>query len=146
MSGEPLLKHGPNDTYSSVFHGYTISKISLLCLFVCAVIHVIIYLWRYTFDCMPYIILKGPKHYAHTFTFLNHNNAHCTQSFTLTWELFSNDLYNLYLCLQQTIPPPQAAQTQPAIMQPSNEPPPYTESSAQRVNTDDLQKRQEVNY
>lgn len=95
MSGEPLLKHGPNDTYSSVFHGYTISKISLLCLFVCAVIHVIIYLWRYTFDCMPYIILKGPKHYAHTFTFLNHNNAHCTQSFTLTWELFSNDLYNL---------------------------------------------------
>lgn len=52
----------------------------------------------------------------------------------------------LYLCLQQTIPPPQAAQTQPAIMQPSNEPPPYTESSAQRVNTDDLQKRQEVNY
>lgn len=52
----------------------------------------------------------------------------------------------LCLCLQQTIPPPQAAQTQPAIMQPSNEPPPYTESSAQRVNTDDLQKRQEVNY
>lgn len=52
----------------------------------------------------------------------------------------------LYLCLQQTIPPPQAAPTQPAIMQPSNEPPPYTESSAQRVNTDDLQKRQEVNY
>lgn len=43
----------------------------------------------------------------------------------------------------QTIPPPQAAPTQPAIMQPSNEPPPYTESSAQRVNTDDLQKRQE---
>ncbi|XP_062617074.1 secretory carrier-associated membrane protein 1-like isoform X8 [Saccostrea cucullata] len=42
-----------------------------------------------------------------------------------------------------TIPPPQPAQTQPAIMQPSNEPPPYTESSAQRVDTADLQKRQE---
>nr|XP_011442227.2 secretory carrier-associated membrane protein 1 isoform X1 [Crassostrea gigas] len=49
-----------------------------------------------------------------------------------------NDTYS-----SQTIPPPQAAPTQPAIMQPSNEPPPYTESSAQRVNTDDLQKRQE---
>lgn len=145
MSGEPLLKHGPNDTYSSVFHGYTISKISLLCLFVCDVIHVIIYLWRYTFDCMPYIILKGPKHYAHTFTFLNHNNAHCTQSWHGScFQMIC--IICLYLCLQQTIPPPQAAQTQPAIMQPSNEPPPYTESSAQRVNTDDLQKRQEVNY
>nr|XP_022331387.1 secretory carrier-associated membrane protein 1-like isoform X1 [Crassostrea virginica] len=43
----------------------------------------------------------------------------------------------------QTIPPPQPAQTQPAIMQPSNPPPPYTESSAQKVDTADLQKRQE---
>ncbi|XP_048734315.1 secretory carrier-associated membrane protein 1-like isoform X9 [Ostrea edulis] len=43
----------------------------------------------------------------------------------------------------QTVPPPQPAQTQPAIMQPSNDPPPYTESSAQKVDTADLQKRQE---
>ncbi|XP_061173912.1 secretory carrier-associated membrane protein 1-like isoform X4 [Saccostrea echinata] len=50
--------------------------------------------------------------------------------------------YNSYS--SQTIPPPQPAQTQPAIMQPSNEPPPYSESSAQRVDTADLQKRQEV--
>ncbi|XP_062617070.1 secretory carrier-associated membrane protein 1-like isoform X4 [Saccostrea cucullata] len=50
--------------------------------------------------------------------------------------------YNSYS--SATIPPPQPAQTQPAIMQPSNEPPPYTESSAQRVDTADLQKRQEV--
>ncbi|XP_069138317.1 secretory carrier-associated membrane protein 1-like isoform X2 [Argopecten irradians] len=43
------------------------------------------------------------------------------------------------------IPPPQPSQPggQPAIMQPSEEPPPYSASSAQRVNTDDLQKRQE---
>lgn len=42
------------------------------------------------------------------------------------------------------IPPPRPAQTQPAILQPTEQPPPYTENSAQKINTDDLQKRQEV--
>lgn len=41
------------------------------------------------------------------------------------------------------IPPPRPAQTQPAILQPTEQPPPYTENSAQKINTDDLQKRQE---
>ncbi|KAK3098720.1 hypothetical protein FSP39_022388 [Pinctada imbricata] len=40
------------------------------------------------------------------------------------------------------VPPPQPS-SQPAIMQPSSDPPPYTESSAQRIDTADLQKRQE---
>lgn len=117
-------------------------KISLLCLFVCDVIHVVIYLWCYTCDCMPYIIL-----YAHTLHSLI-AIMHIVYSLFLWHERCFKMIciICLYLCLQQTIPPPQAAPTQPAIMQPSNEPPPYTESSAQRVNTDDLQKRQEVNY
>ncbi|XP_060576911.1 secretory carrier-associated membrane protein 1-like isoform X5 [Ruditapes philippinarum] len=39
-----------------------------------------------------------------------------------------------------TVPGPQAA---PAIMQPSNDPPPYTQSSAQRVDTSELERRQQ---
>lgn len=147
MSGEPLLKHGPNDTYSSVFLRYPISQ-NISPLFIC--------LWRYTCGYLSVMLhmwlyaiyhSQGPKHYAHTLhsliaimhivysLFLWHE--HCFKMICIIC---------LYLCLQQTIPPPQAAPTQPAIMQPSNEPPPYTESSAQRVNTDDLQKRQEVSY
>lgn len=38
------------------------------------------------------------------------------------------------------IPPPQSS---PAIMQPSNEPPPYTPSSAQRIDTSELERRQQ---
>ncbi|XP_071167002.1 secretory carrier-associated membrane protein 1-like isoform X1 [Mytilus galloprovincialis] len=41
-----------------------------------------------------------------------------------------------------SVPPPQPA-TQPAIMQPSEEPPPYAASGAQKIDTSDLQKRQE---
>lgn len=121
-------------------------KISLLCLFVCDVIHVVIYLWCYTCDCMPYIILRD-QNTAHTLHSLI-AIMHIVYSLFLWHERCFKMIciICLYLCLQQTIPPPQAAPTQPAIMQPSNEPPPYTESSAQRVNTDDLQKRQEVNY
>lgn len=41
-----------------------------------------------------------------------------------------------------TVPPPQPA-TQPAIMQPSEEPPPYNATGAQKIDTSDLQRRQE---
>ncbi|KAL3866506.1 hypothetical protein ACJMK2_043799 [Sinanodonta woodiana] len=43
------------------------------------------------------------------------------------------------------IPPPRPAQPmgQPAIMQPSEEPPPYSANAAQRIDTSELQKRQE---
>ncbi|XP_046574228.1 secretory carrier-associated membrane protein 1-like isoform X2 [Haliotis rubra] len=42
------------------------------------------------------------------------------------------------------VPPPQPAQTQPAIMTPSEEPPPpYTQSAAQKIDTSELQRRQE---
>uniref|UniRef100_A0A0B7AA97 Secretory carrier-associated membrane protein n=1 Tax=Arion vulgaris TaxID=1028688 RepID=A0A0B7AA97_9EUPU len=41
------------------------------------------------------------------------------------------------------IPPPRSAQTQPAIMTPSEAPPPYSQTSAQKVDTTDLQRRQE---
>ncbi|XP_053405129.1 secretory carrier-associated membrane protein 1-like [Mercenaria mercenaria] len=40
----------------------------------------------------------------------------------------------------QTIPAPQPS---PAIMQPSNDPPPYSQSSAQRVDTSELERRQQ---
>ncbi|XP_052793737.1 secretory carrier-associated membrane protein 1-like isoform X1 [Mya arenaria] len=42
---------------------------------------------------------------------------------------------------QPTIPPPQSS---PAIMQPSSDaPPPYTQSSAQRIDTSELERRQQ---
>ncbi|KAL5005020.1 hypothetical protein ScPMuIL_018476 [Solemya velum] len=41
------------------------------------------------------------------------------------------------------VPPPQPAQTQPAIMQPSDNPPPYTPSAAQKIDTSGFEKRQE---
>lgn len=48
---------------------------------------------------------------------------------------------------QAFIPPPQPSQQlggQPAIMQPSSDqPPPYTENSAQRIDTSDLERRQQ---
>ncbi|XP_060576907.1 secretory carrier-associated membrane protein 1-like isoform X1 [Ruditapes philippinarum] len=44
------------------------------------------------------------------------------------------------LLTEATVPGPQAA---PAIMQPSNDPPPYTQSSAQRVDTSELERRQQ---
>ncbi|KAK3592954.1 hypothetical protein CHS0354_036813 [Potamilus streckersoni] len=46
---------------------------------------------------------------------------------------------------QAAIPPPRPAQSmgQPAIMQPSEEPPPYSANAAQRIDTSELQKRQE---
>ncbi|KAL4227926.1 Secretory carrier-associated membrane protein 2 [Mactra antiquata] len=40
----------------------------------------------------------------------------------------------------QTIPPPQSS---PAIMQPSSDPPPYTQTPAQRVDTSELERRQQ---
>ncbi|XP_076465714.1 secretory carrier-associated membrane protein 1-like isoform X2 [Babylonia areolata] len=43
-----------------------------------------------------------------------------------------------------TVPPPRPAQTtQPAIMTPSEEPPPYSATGAQKVDTSELQRRQE---
>ena len=59
---------------------------------------------------------------------------------------------NLLLYFQQqgqaVIPPPQPSGQlggQPAIMQPSSDPPPpYTEGSAQKVDTSDLERRQQV--
>ncbi|CAL1526579.1 unnamed protein product [Lymnaea stagnalis] len=42
------------------------------------------------------------------------------------------------------VPPPRSAQTQPAIMTPSDDPPPYSQSGAQKVDTSELQKRQEL--
>ncbi|XP_005099451.1 secretory carrier-associated membrane protein 1 isoform X2 [Aplysia californica] len=41
------------------------------------------------------------------------------------------------------VPPPRSATAQPAIMTPSEDPPPYSQSSAQKVDTSELQKRQE---
>ncbi|BFZ01515.1 hypothetical protein BsWGS_04554 [Bradybaena similaris] len=41
------------------------------------------------------------------------------------------------------IPAPRPAQTQPAIMTPSDAPPPYSQTGAQKVDTSDLQRRQE---
>ncbi|BFY98474.1 hypothetical protein BsWGS_01514 [Bradybaena similaris] len=41
------------------------------------------------------------------------------------------------------IPPPQPAHTQPAIMTPSEAPPPYSQSGAQKIDTSELQRRQE---
>ncbi|XP_059154186.1 secretory carrier-associated membrane protein 1-like isoform X6 [Physella acuta] len=43
----------------------------------------------------------------------------------------------------QGVPPPRSAQTQPAIMTPSEDPPPYSQVGAQKVDTSELQKRQE---
>lgn len=40
-------------------------------------------------------------------------------------------------------PPPRPAPTQPAIMTPSEEPPPYSNTGAQKVDTSELQRRQE---
>ncbi|GFO30669.1 secretory carrier-associated membrane protein [Plakobranchus ocellatus] len=42
-----------------------------------------------------------------------------------------------------TAPPPRPAQTQPAIMTPSEDPPPYSQTAAQKVDTSELQRRQE---
>ena len=42
-----------------------------------------------------------------------------------------------------SVPPPHPAVTQPAIMTPSEDPPPYNQSAAQKVDTSELQKRQE---
>lgn len=44
---------------------------------------------------------------------------------------------------QGAVPPPRPATTQPAIMTPSEDPPPYSQSAAQKVDTSELQKRQE---
>lgn len=44
---------------------------------------------------------------------------------------------------QGGVPPPKPAQSQPAVMQPSEEPPPYSQTGAQKVDTSELQKRQE---
>ncbi|KAK3770512.1 hypothetical protein RRG08_004223 [Elysia crispata] len=41
-----------------------------------------------------------------------------------------------------SVPPPKPA-TQPAIMTPSEDPPPYSQSAAQKVDTSELQRRQE---
>ncbi|CAG5115389.1 unnamed protein product, partial [Candidula unifasciata] len=41
------------------------------------------------------------------------------------------------------IPPPQSAHTQPAVMTPSDAPPPYTQTGAQKIDTSELQRRQE---
>ncbi|XP_059154184.1 secretory carrier-associated membrane protein 1-like isoform X4 [Physella acuta] len=46
----------------------------------------------------------------------------------------------------QGVPPPRSAQTQPAIMTPSEDPPPYSQVGAQKVDTSELQKRQESEY
>ncbi|XP_013080206.1 secretory carrier-associated membrane protein 1-like isoform X3 [Biomphalaria glabrata] len=45
--------------------------------------------------------------------------------------------------LNQGVPPPRSSQTQPAIMTPSDDPPPYSQSGAQKVDTSELQRRQE---
>ncbi|CAG5134490.1 unnamed protein product [Candidula unifasciata] len=41
------------------------------------------------------------------------------------------------------VPPPRSAQAQPAIMTPSDAPPPYSQTGAQKVDTSELQRRQE---
>ncbi|XP_013080204.1 secretory carrier-associated membrane protein 1-like isoform X1 [Biomphalaria glabrata] len=48
--------------------------------------------------------------------------------------------------LNQGVPPPRSSQTQPAIMTPSDDPPPYSQSGAQKVDTSELQRRQEWQF
>lgn len=127
------------DTRSPKYLSFVyLSVLLYMWLFICDVIHLIVCHISFSRDQNTmHILLHSWITIMHIVHSLLHWHGSCFQMICIIC---------LYLCLQQTIPPPQAAQTQPAIMQPSNEPPPYTESSAQRVNTDDLQKRQEVNY